>query len=95
GRMVMIWVKDQGIGMSDEDQQKLFKTRYFRSNNEEAKTMAEGTGLGMMLTYNIMIQHKGEIWIESTKGVGSTFYISFPLAEDYEEELEKRQLAGD
>ena len=92
GRMVVISVKDQGIGMSKEDQAKLFKERYFRSTNKEATDMAAGTGLGMTLTYNIMLQHQGEIWIDSVKGEGSTFYISFPLAEDIENKL---KLAGD
>lgn len=95
GRMVVIAVKDQGIGMSEEDQSKLFKTKYFRSTNDEAYEMAKGTGLGMNLTYKIMLQHKGEIWIESIKGEGSTFLISFPLADDIEKSIHKRELAGD
>lgn len=91
GRMIVVYVKDQGIGMSDEDQKKLFKERYFRSTNDEAREMAAGTGLGMTLTYNIMLQHKGEVWIESVKGEGSTFLISFPLADDMQAEIEKRE----
>jgi signal transduction histidine kinase len=73
--------------MIEEDQKKLFKVRYFRSTNQEALNMASGTGLGMMLTYNIMLQHKGEIWIESQLGKGSSFHISFPLSEDIERQL--------
>jgi signal transduction histidine kinase len=87
GRMVVVAVRDQGVGMSEEDQKKLFKVRYFRSTNQEALNMASGTGLGMMLTYNIMLQHKGEIWIESQLGKGSSFHISFPLSEDIERQL--------
>src|SRR5690606_31530418 len=95
GRMVVVYVQDQGIGMSEEDQKKLFKERYFRSTNDEAREMATGTGLGMTLTYNIMLQHKGEVWIESIKGEGSTFLISFPLADDMQAEIEKREAVGD
>ncbi len=95
GRMVVVYVQDQGIGMSEEDQKKLFKERYFRSTNDEAREMAAGTGLGMTLTYNIMIQHQGEVWIESVKGEGSTFLISFPLADDRQAEIEKREPVGD
>jgi signal transduction histidine kinase len=51
--------------------------------------MASGTGLGMMLTYNIMHQHKGEIWLESKLGDGTTFFISFPLAEDMVRKIEE------
>lgn len=95
GRMVVVAIKDQGIGMSEEDQSKLFKERYFRSTNREATDMASGTGLGMTLTYNIMIQHNGEVWIESVIGEGSTFLIAFPLADDLEKSINKRELAGD
>ncbi|GAB5491540.1 MAG: hypothetical protein Phog2KO_17550 [Phototrophicaceae bacterium] len=94
GKMVVVYVQDQGIGMSNEDQQKLFKERYFRSTNNEAREMATGTGLGMTLTYNIMIKHQGEIWIESVMGEGSTFLISFPLAEDMRASIEKREGVG-
>jgi signal transduction histidine kinase len=89
GRMVVVGVKDQGIGLSEEDQAKMFKVRYFRSTNKEAHEMASGTGLGMMLTYNIMHQHKGEIWLESKLGDGTTFFISFPLAEDMVRKIEE------
>lgn len=89
GRRMVVGVKDQGIGMSEEDRAKMFKVRYFRSTNREAQEMASGTGLGMMLTYNIMRQHKGEIWLESKLGEGSTFFISFPLAEDMQKEVEE------
>ena len=45
-RMIIIGVKDQGVGMSEEDQSKLFKEKYFRSTNEEALNMASGTRSG-------------------------------------------------
>lgn len=92
GRMVVLSVTDEGIGMSEEDQKRLFKESYFRSTNAEAQNMAAGTGLGMMLTYNIMVQHKGDIWIESELGKGSTFHIAFPLADDMETQI---KAAGD
>jgi signal transduction histidine kinase len=87
GRRMVVGVKDQGIGMSEEDQAKMFKVRYFRSTNKEAQNMASGTGLGMMLTYNIMRKHNGDIWLESKLGEGTTFLISFPLAEDIEKQI--------
>lgn len=79
GEMVIVSVIDEGIGMSEDDRQKLFRTQYFRSTNEEAHKQ-EGTGLGMVLTYNIIKQHKGQIWIESELGKGSTFAFAIPLA---------------
>jgi len=78
GKMVQISVTDQGIGMSEEDQNRLFKERYFRSTNQEALDKP-GTGLGMTLSKSIMEKHKGEIWIESELGLGSTFHIVIPV----------------
>ena len=91
GRMLTLSVKDEGFGMSEADQSKLFKERYFRSTNQQALDKP-GTGLGMMLTKGIMDGHQGEIWMESTLGEGSVFFISFPLAEDMEKSL---KIAGD
>jgi signal transduction histidine kinase len=77
--MLRISVIDEGLGISKEDQQRLFKERYFRSTNEVAKQQ-QGTGLGMPLTYGIIQKHNGEIWVESELGKGSTFHIAIPLA---------------
>ncbi len=77
--MLVVAVKDQGLGISKEDQARLFKEKYFRSSNKVALEQP-GTGLGMMLTQGIMLKHNGEIWFESELGKGSTFYISLPLA---------------
>lgn len=77
--MLVIAVTDQGLGISKEDQARMFKEKYFRSSNKVALEQP-GTGLGMMLTQGIMNKHNGEIWFDSELGKGSTFYISLPLA---------------
>jgi len=79
GPMVVVSVIDQGIGMSEDDQKRLFREKYFRSTNKVAQEQP-GTGLGMMLTQGIIHKHNGEIWIESELGKGSTFSIALPLA---------------
>src|SRR5258706_896133 len=61
-------VTDTGIGMSEEDQKKLF-TPYWRSDNPRAKEQP-GTGLGMTLTRGLIEAHGGKIWGESTLDVG-------------------------
>ncbi|HLY28965.1 MAG TPA: GAF domain-containing protein [Aggregatilineales bacterium] len=72
-------VTDTGIGMSEEDQKKLF-TPYWRSSNPRAQEQP-GTGLGMTLTRGLIEAHGGRIWVESTLDVGSTFNMTVPLAE--------------
>jgi signal transduction histidine kinase len=68
---------DNGIGISKEDQKKLF-SRFFRSQKVlESKT--EGTGLGLFITKSIVNMHNGDIWFTSTPGQGSTFYFSLPI----------------
>ena len=71
-------VKDTGIGISPEDQQKLF-TRFFRSKRV-LKSEAEGTGLGLYITKSIVNLHRGDIWFTSQLGKGSTFYLTLPIA---------------
>ncbi len=88
GEALRIAVQDNGIGMKEEDVNKLFRVRYFRSSNEEAKSQP-GTGLGMMITQNIIHQHGGTIWIESTMGEGSTFHFTVPLVKDPEKPKEE------
>jgi signal transduction histidine kinase len=75
-------VQDTGLGISQEDQKKMF-TPYFRSNNEEALERP-GTGLGMSLTRELIRLHNGEVWIESEIGKGSIFHFTIPLAKEEE-----------
>lgn len=75
---LVLAVKDTGIGISKEDQKKLF-SKFFRSK-KVLKTGAEGTGLGLYITKSIVSLHKGDIWFTSQPGRGSTFYFSLPIA---------------
>ena len=87
GPAMRISIKDTGMGMSEEDLQKLFHVRYFRT--EEARTSQQpGTGLGMMITQEIVQRHGGTIWAESTQGEGTTFHFTVPLAKEEVPETE-------
>jgi signal transduction histidine kinase len=66
------------MGISEEDQKKMF-TPYFRTDRAQESDIP-GTGLGMSLTKEIITQHGGDVWLESEVDVGSTFYFSVPLA---------------
>ncbi len=74
--MVVCSVKDQGYGISEEDQQKLF-TKFFRADDPNIRK-ASGTGLGLSITKGIVELHGGRIWVESELGKGTTFAFAIP-----------------
>lgn len=70
-------VIDNGPGILEEDQAKLFN-KYYRAPS--VRDHLDGVGLGLSITKNIVEAHKGQIWVESTVGQGSTFSFTLPLA---------------
>jgi signal transduction histidine kinase len=70
---------DFGIGIPDEQQVSIF-SKFFRADNA-IKTQADGTGLGLFISKNIIRAHGGDIWFDSHKDKGSTFYFTIPLVE--------------
>ena len=78
GGFVAVSVKDTGIGIAPEDQEKVFEE--FRQVGAAAKKI-EGTGLGLTLCRKFVELHGGKIWVESELGAGSTFTFSIPLRE--------------
>lgn len=75
--MLRIDVTDTGIGISPEDQQKLF-TPFFRSDNVIVRDQ-HGWGLGLYLSARLIELMKGEIGVESTLESGSTFWFTLPV----------------
>ena len=75
------YVQDSGIGISEEDQNKLFRIDIHHSeigtNNEK------GTGLGLILCAEFVEKHNGTIWVESEMGKGSKFI--FTISKNLEE----------
>lgn len=74
--MVHVSVQDQGYGISEEDQHKLF-TKFFRSEDPNIR-QSKGTGLGLSITKGILELHHGDIWVESELGKGTTFMFAVP-----------------
>ena len=74
---VVCSVTDTGIGMSPEDQERLF-TKYFRADHPGVHSES-GTGLGLVITKSLVELHGGEIWVESELGKGSTFSFTIPV----------------
>jgi signal transduction histidine kinase len=79
-QVVHIWVEDNGIGISAEDQQKVF-SKFFRSDDQKARE-APGTGLGLNITKSLVEMQGGQIWFESEFRKGTTFHFTVPVAEE-------------
>ena len=71
-------IRDNGIGMSEEFQKKLFDP-FSQEDDANARTQYKGTGLGMAITKKYVDMMGGSIAVESKKGVGSTFTVEIPL----------------
>ena len=73
---ITVSVKDDGIGISIEDQEKLFRLDTSHSTKGTQEEM--GTGLGLLLCKDFVEKHGGKIWIESGPDNGSKFYFTIP-----------------
>lgn len=74
---ILLRVEDTGIGIPMESQSRVFE-RFYRVDEGRAREMG-GTGLGLAIAKHIVLSHNGRIWLESTLGQGSVFYIALPL----------------
>lgn len=75
--MLQVAVKDDGLGISPEDQAQIF-TRFYRVRTLQTDTI-EGTGLGLAIVKGLVELHGGQIAVQSRLGEGSTFYFTIPL----------------
>lgn len=73
----LITVADTGLGISAEDQKKLFQ-KFTRIQNEKTRSIS-GTGLGLWITFALAERMGGTITVESIEGVGSHFTLHLPL----------------
>jgi signal transduction histidine kinase len=73
---VEISVSDTGIGISPDDQARIFEE--FRQVGSDYAHKVEGTGLGLTLAKKFVELHGGKIWVESEVGKGSTFSFVLP-----------------
>jgi signal transduction histidine kinase len=77
GSMIQIKIEDNGLGMTPEDQQKLF-SKFFRSADDKVRE-APGTGLGLSITKNLIELQGGKVWFESEYRKGTSFYFTVPI----------------
>jgi len=91
---VVISVADTGIGIEKEDQKHLFE-KFYQAGRFDPKNPQEqqGSGLGLYISKNIINLHGGDMWLESDKDKGSTFYFSLPL--EYKEIRQATRIHSD
>ncbi len=75
---VLIWVKDQGIGIAASEQPHIFD-RFYRADNMDRSI--SGFGIGLYLTKELVQKHGGRIWVKSAEKQGSTFFVALPVEE--------------
>ena len=70
---ILICVKDNGVGISEESKDKLFEPFF------TTKSVGKGTGLGLSIAYGIVQQHGGQLTVESAPGEGALFKLILPM----------------
>jgi PAS domain S-box-containing protein len=79
GDQIILQVTDHGLGIPPADQPHIFD-KFYRASNIVADV--EGSGLGLAIVKNIVENHQGRIWVESTLGKGSTFFVVLPVVSE-------------
>jgi signal transduction histidine kinase len=79
---IQIAVKDNGIGIAEEDRNKIFEQ--FKQVENSLYRNVGGSGLGLYITKQFVEAHKGFIWFNSQLGKGSVFYLAIPIMSDKE-----------
>lgn len=74
----LVSVRDRGQGIPADELAKLFQP--FGVTSVKGTRGEKSTGLGLLIAKKVVDAHEGRIWVESERGVGSTFFVSLPLA---------------
>jgi two-component system phosphate regulon sensor histidine kinase PhoR len=82
---ILFAIKDSGIGIAEQDQQKVFEQFYRASSGKRI----EGTGLGLTISRKIIEAHGGKIWLESKLSEGTTSYFTLPIIQAYAHDSER------
>ena len=82
GDQVRLAVQDHGIGLTTEAQQHIWERFYRATEGKTDETAAEGLGLGLFICRTIITAHHGQVGVESSEGIGSTFWFTVPVTQD-------------
>jgi two-component system, OmpR family, phosphate regulon sensor histidine kinase PhoR len=77
GSTIQFEIRDTGIGISDEDQARIFE-RFYKADRSRTRSDSSGSGLGLAIVGKIVELHNGAIAVESVSGVGTSFKVSLP-----------------
>ncbi len=83
GKKIEFYIKDTGIGIKDENKNKIF-SRFVKLENEHNDKLYRGTGLGLSICSRLIELLNGEIRVESVYGAGTTFFFSIPDFENFD-----------
>jgi signal transduction histidine kinase len=75
--MLLITVSDTGPGISVADQKQIFE-EFYQVDSSSTRTKG-GTGLGLSISRRIIDMHGGRLWVQSSSGTGSTFFVTIPV----------------
>ena len=78
GRMAVVEVEDTGIGIAEEEQQRIFE-RFYRVDRARSRDQG-GTGLGLAIVKHIAQSHKGSVMVNSQINKGSVFTVRLPIS---------------
>jgi PAS domain S-box-containing protein len=76
---VEVRVVDEGIGIPEEEQRRIF-TKFYRGESVTRDPTATGTGLGLFIARGLVAAMGGKMWVDSREGAGSSFAFELPLA---------------
>ena len=79
GSSAIICIRDEGPGIAEEQQSRLFD-RFYRADDARCRKDGDGAGLGLAICKRIVDAHNGDIWVDSKIGAGASFFIRLPLS---------------
>ncbi len=91
GDEIIFTCRDTGIGIPEVERERIFE-KFYQVDSSATRRFG-GAGLGLSIVREIVLLHGGQIWVESTPGHGSTFFISLPKTPPLADRVDAAQTA--